>query len=195
MKRRLLLGLALGLAVAALYAARRPLQEAGFPLDPYVTALVAIPVVLLALRKISLADMGLAGVGRVGDGLFFVALLPGILYLRLRLMGIPFALAPFAFSLIIGSLAEEFFFRGYLQKDFEKSSNATTSFILTNALFTLVHVVKGYSALPSLVIFAIGLYFSFARHEKGGGSLVYPMAAHVLYNIVASSMPQAGSWF
>lgn len=192
MKRRLLLGLTLGLAVVALYAARRPLQEAGFPLDPYVAALIAIPVVLLVLRKISLADMGLMGLGRIGSGLFFTALLPGVLYLRLRLMGIPFELAPFVSPLVIGSLAEEFFFRGYLQNNFEKSSNATVSFILTNALFTLVHIVKGYSALPSLVIFAVGLYFSFARSEKGGGSLIYPMAAHVLYNIVTSSMPQVG---
>ncbi|MBI2640710.1 MAG: CPBP family intramembrane metalloprotease [Candidatus Sungbacteria bacterium] len=193
MKRRLWLGLALGLVVTALYIVRRPLQEVGVPFDPYVAALIAIPVVLLTLRKISLADMGIISLGSPAYGLFFVLLLPGILYLRLRLMGIPFELAPYASSLVIGSLAEEFFFRGYLQKDFEKDSNRAVSFILTNVLFTLVHIVKGYSLLPSLVIFVVGFYFSFARHEKGGGALVYPMAAHVLYNIVVSSMPRVGS--
>lgn len=183
-----MLGLIFGFAITALYVARRSLQEAGLPFDPYVAALIAIPIVLLALRKISLTDMGLAGIGRIGYGLFFVGLLPGILYLRFRFMGIPFELAPFIFPVIIGSLAEEFFFRGYLQGDFEKSSGVTVSFILTNALFALVHVVKGYSLLPSIMIFAIGIYFSSARHKTGGNSLIYPMAAHVLYNIVVSSM-------
>lgn len=190
-----MLGLALGFVVIVLYAARHSLREAGLPFDPYIAALIAIPVVLLAFRKISLTDMGLASIGHLGYGLFFVGLLPGILYLRFRLMGIPFELAPFVSALIIGSLAEEFFFRGYLQGDFEKSSGVTASFILTNALFALVHVVKGYGLLPSLIIFVIGLYFSFARHEKGGGALIYPMAAHVLYNVVVSSMPQAGNLF
>lgn len=188
MKKRFFLGVMLGLAVALIYALRRPLQEAGFPLDPYFTALIGIPIALLALRKISLADMGLANLGHPVYGLLFAFLLPGVLYLRLKLAGAPFQLAPFTTLLIIGSMAEEFFFRGYLQRDFEKSSNIATSFIMTNALFVLVHVVKGYSLLPSLMIFVIGLYFSFARHEKGGGSLVYSMAAHVLYNIVSSSM-------
>ena len=104
-------------------------------------------------------------------------------------MGKPFVLTEGATLLVIGSIAEEFFFRGYLQSQFEKSfDNTGLSFFLTNLLFMLVHFVKGYSLLPLSMIGLVGLYFSIARDKSGGDSLVYPAGAHSLYNLVASSI-------
>jgi len=53
----------------------------------------------------------------------------------------------------------------------------------------LVHVVKGYSLAPSLMIFIIGVYFSWGRHPKGGNSLIWSSIAHPLYNLVAITGP------
>lgn len=61
--------------------------------------------------------------------------------------------------LLIGSFAEEFFFRGYLQEDFKKRF--------------------GGNIWISLVI---------TKDEKGGNSLFYSMAAHGLYNLVVTSV-------
>lgn len=96
---------------------------------------------------------------------------------------------------ILGSWAEEFFFRGYLQEEFNKFLGKTFGFTVTNFFFMLVHVVKGYSLLSSLVIFAIGIYFSFTKDKEGGNSLVYSMGAHSFYNLIAASAVRVGRMF
>ena len=104
----------------------------------------------------------------------------------------PFAYAPFnAFPvmLLIGSFAEEFFFRGYLQEDFKKrfGGNIWLSLVITNLIFASVHLVKGYS-LPAVGITGlIGAYFGITKDKQGGNSLFYSMAAHGLYNLIAIS--------
>lgn len=159
---------------------------AGFPVDPYFVVLFAIPILLILAKKFSFADLGIR-LGKPLTGLFFVLLLPGILFLRYYLTGVGWAPSENLGSIVPGSVAEEFFFRGYLQEVLQKTLGAGFSFFLTNLLFALVHYIKGYSLVPTLVIGVIGFYFSLAKDQKqGGGSLAYPTISHILYNIVSS---------
>lgn len=180
--------------VTLAYAFRKSLQMAGFPIDPYAFFLFGLPLLLLFLKRISPSDMGFR-IGKPLYGLFFILLLPGILFLRFYFMGRPFILTEIPTMLIMLSIGEEFFFRGYLQSQFEKSFQSTgVSFFITNFLFMLIHFVKGYSIVGSLMTGIIGLYFSFAKDKSGGDSLIYSSVAHPLYNIVATSMQKASLW-
>ncbi len=92
--------------------------------------------------------------------------------------------------LLIGSFAEEFFFRGYLQEDFKKrfGGNIWISLVITNIIFASVHLVKGYSLPAAGITGLIGTYFGITKDEQGGNSLFYSMAAHGLYNLIAISV-------
>ncbi|MDO8503440.1 MAG: CPBP family intramembrane metalloprotease [bacterium] len=176
--------------VIAVYALRQPLQATGLmPFDPYYLVLFLLPILLILFKKFLFADLGFR-FGKPLMGIFFVFLLPVVLYFRLSLMGKPF-IAPgmFPLMLLIGSFAEEFFFRGYLQEDFKKrfGGNIWFSLAASNILFASVHLVKGYSLPVAGITGLIGVYFGIAKDEKGGNSLVYSMAAHGLYNLIAAS--------
>jgi len=180
----------LWLIVALVYAFRYQLNIV-LP-NSYIVSLFALPIILILLKKFSFSKLGFK-VGKPATGLFFMFLLPVILFLRFYFMGNNFRLTEFPLALILGSFAEEFFFRGYLQEEFKKSFGTYGSFAVTNILFALVHFVKGYSILGSLSTGLIGLYFSITKDEKqGGGSLFYSMGAHSLYNIVVSTMGKGG---
>ena len=181
----------LSAVVIATYALRRPIQATGLmPFDPYYLVLFLLPALLILFKKFFFADLGFR-VGKPLMGIFFVFLLPVVLYFRWSLTGKPFV-APsiFPLMLLIGSFAEEFFFRGYLQEDFKKrfGGNIWISLAASNILFALVHLVKGYSLPTAAMTGWVGVYFGFAKDEKGGNSLVYSMAAHGLYNLVATSV-------
>lgn len=94
------------------------------------------------------------------------------------------------FMLLVGSFAEEFFFRGYLQEDFKKrfGGNIWISLVITNIIFASVHLVKGYSLSAAAITGLIGVYFGTTKDEQGGNSLFYAMAAHGLYNLIATSV-------
>ena len=179
----------LWILVTTAYALRTPIQKTlGFAIDPYQLTLFGLPVLLIILGRFSFSDLGFR-VGRPLVGLFFVFLLPTVLFLRWYFMGVKFQFFAEGFpqALIIASIAEEFFFRGYLQEAFKKSFGTNTSFFLTNFLFALVHFVKGYSLPATTMTGLIGLYFSVAKDKQGGNSLIYSMSAHSLYNLVATS--------
>jgi len=174
--------------VAVIYTFRRSINSAGFPIDPYYSILFAIPILLILAKKFPFADLGIR-LGKPLTGLFFVLLLPGILFLRYYLTGANLVLPENLGILIPGSIAEEFFFRGYLQESLQKTLGTGYSFFLTNLLFALLHFIKGYSLAPTLVVGVIGFYFSLAKDQKqGGGSLIYPTISHILYNIVSSGV-------
>ncbi len=159
--------------------------------NSYVVTLFVLPTILIILKKFSFSKLGFR-VGKPATGLFFVFLLPLVLFLRFYFMGSRFSLTEFPLALILGSIAEEFFFRGYLQEEFKKSFGTNGSFAVTNILFALVHFVKGYSIVGSLSTGLIGLYFSVTKDKQGGDSLFYSMGAHSLYNIVVSTMGRGG---
>ncbi|MBI4015382.1 MAG: CPBP family intramembrane metalloprotease [Candidatus Aenigmarchaeota archaeon] len=175
--------------VTAAYAFRRPLEMLLFSIDPYVLLLVCIPVALLLLKKVSFSEIGLK-LGKPIYGIPLALFLPAILFIRFFFMGKSFVLTGDILPLIISSVAEEVFFRGYLQSQFDKSFNGNIglSFVLTNLLFAFVHLIKGYNILGVLSVGAVGLYFSFVKDKKGGDSLGYSAAAHSLYNIVNISL-------
>lgn len=89
--------------------------------------------------------------------------------------------------LLVGSFAEEFFFRGYLQEDFKKrfGGNIWISLVITNIIFASIHLVKGYSLASAAMTGLVGAYFGITKDQQGGNSLFYSMAAHGLYNLVA----------
>lgn len=153
------------------------------PIDLYYAALFVLPILLLVFRKISFVDLGFR-IGKPLTGLFFVFFLPAILFARFYFMGNSFGITDIYFPImvVIGSIAEEFFFRGYLQEQLRKSFGTKISIGIASFLFMLVHVAKGYSFFSSVIIFLVGSYFGFARSKEGGDSVIYPMGAHVLYN-------------
>ncbi len=176
--------------VVLTYALRQPLQATGLmPFDPYYTILIVLPILLILFKKFSLDALGFR-VGKPLAGLFFVFLLPTILFLRWTLMGkstMPFDTLPV--MLLVGAFAEEFFFRGYLQEDFKKrfGGNIWISLVITNLIFASVHLVKGYSLPTAGMTGLIGVYFGITKDKQGGNSLFYSMAAHGLYNLIAIS--------
>lgn len=186
-----LVPLLLSAVVVTTYALRRPLQMTGLmPFDPYYLILIVLPILLILLKKFSFDDLGFR-VGKPLVGIFFVFLLPVILYLRWSLMGKPIvAPAAFPLMLLIGSFAEEFFFRGYLQEDFKKrfGGNIWISLVLSNIIFASVHLVKGYSLPAAGVTGLIGAYFGITKDKQGGNSLFYSMATHGSYNLIAISV-------
>jgi len=184
-KKNLWLPIFLGFLASFVYGLRKIIPGSG---DLYFPYLYLIPLILIISGKLKVAEMGLK-IGRPLDGLFIAFLLPVILFLRYRFMGRVWFLTPGWQALVIGSVGEEVFFRGYLQGQFEKYSGANFSLIITNLFFMLVHVVKGYSLAPALMTFIIGIYFSYGRHPKGGNSLLWSSIAHPLYNLVAITGP------
>lgn len=175
----------LGFLVSLIYGLRKIDPQFG---SLYYPALYLLPLILVFIGKLRFGEMGFQ-IGKPLDGLFIVFLLPAILFLRYKFMNIPFFLTPAWPDLVVGSIGEEVFFRGYLQGQFNKSFHPNLSVILTNFFFMLVHLVKGYSLLSGLMTFIIGVYFSIGRDHRGGNSIFYGMAAHVLYNLVAITKP------
>lgn len=171
---------------SAVYAYRVTLNQ--FIPNAYVVFLFGWPVVLILLRQIKVADLGIRR-GNVGVGLFFAFLLPLILFLRYFLSGKEFILPSNLYILWIGSVAEEFFFRGYLQEEWRKRYGETAAIFLTSFFFALVHLVKGYTLLGTGVTFLLGLYFGVTKSSQGGNSLIYSVAAHSLYNTVVALVP------
>lgn len=185
-----LLPIGLSVLVIAAYGFRQYLQQSGLPIDPYYTVLFALPILLILFKKFSFVDLGFR-VGKPLVGIFFVFLLPVVLYFRWSLTGRPIvAPTTFPLMLLIGSFAEEFFFRGYLQEDFKKrfGGNIWIALVLSNILFALVHFVKGYSLAATAMTGLIGVYFGITKDEQGGNSLFYSMVAHGLYNLIAAAV-------
>lgn len=180
------LAIFLGLFISVVYGLRKLNPQLTFL---YFPTLYLLPAALLLLGKIRFSDLGFR-FGKPTNGLFIALLLPAILFLRYKFMGLGFQLIPGWQGLIYGSVGEELFFRGYLQEQFSRFFSSNISIALTNFFFMLVHVVKGYSLLPSLMIFIIGVYFSIGRDKRGGDSTIYSMIAHSLYNLVAVSIPK-----
>jgi len=92
-------------------------------------------------------------------------------------------LASLALSLTLGPLAEEVFFRGWLQRSLSGPS-AAAGLVATSALFAVFHAAYG-SWAELLGAFTAGLLFGWLRLRTG--SLVGPITAHALYNAVALS--------
>lgn len=152
----------------------------------YPLFLYSLPLLLVLLKKISFSDLGLK-TGNPLNGLFLAFLLPTVLFLRFKLMGSFFQLNLGYHYLLLTSVGEEFFFRGYLQEQFNQAWGENISLAATNLLFMLIHTAKGYSLINSLIIFIIGVYFSLARDKRAGDSTIYAMIAHSLYNLITTS--------
>ncbi len=79
--------------------------------------------------------------------------------------------------LVIGSITEEIFFRGYIQK---KTNITTASFI-----FAYFHII--YGSLTEVVgAFFLGLILGYAFEKRK--NLYAPTLAHLLYNLITVSI-------
>jgi membrane protease YdiL (CAAX protease family) len=73
-------------------------------------------------------------------------------------------------------LSEEFFFRGYLFRFLAQRAGFPTGFLVSSALFALVHLnLSGF-----LVYLAVGCMFALVYSRTA--SLLAPISAHVVYN-------------
>ncbi len=118
------------------------------------------------IKKESLNDIGLTTKG------WFIALLVGIIFAALSVPGqvmhktILFpAFDKFIYitiALIMSTLFEELFFRGFLQTRFEKAFGIIPAIILSGAAFSLYHL--GYPKFRSvellLTLFLVGIFFA-----------------------------------
>jgi membrane protease YdiL (CAAX protease family) len=184
-KTSLLLPIFLGFFICLIYGLRKfdpTLRQLYFP------ALYLIPTALIFAGNIKLSEMGFR-IGKPLDGLLVAFLLPTVLFTRYKLMGLTMGISPGWQSVVLGSVGEEVFFRGYLQGQFNKFFGPNVSILITNSFFMLVHVVKGYSLTTALMTFAIGAYFSFGRDKRGGDSALWGAIAHPLYNLIAANAP------
>lgn len=80
-------------------------------------------------------------------------------------------------AVLLGPLAEELVFRGYLYGAAKQALGAGKALLLTSALFGLIHGVQ--YAVP---IALLGLLFGWLRERSGG--LAAPILAHVLHNSI-----------
>lgn len=86
---------------------------------------------------------------------------------------------------VLGPIAEEVLYRGYVQDQLAKVTRGPAAVILQAALFALYHIpVRG---IDSLVVFGLGLILGFWRQWKR--CLLPLILVHVLVNGVASIPP------
>lgn len=88
-------------------------------------------------------------------------------------------LAIIAFGALVGPVAEEVLFRGFLQPALRDIMGNVKAILLTSFLFAMVH----FNAYIFLQIFILGLLLGYL-YEKTG-TLVAPITVHVLHNSVS----------
>ncbi len=95
----------------------------------------------------------------------------------IRLLGTAF------FMVIVGAIAEELIFRGYLLRTIYSYTNSTIiSILLSSILFAAVHIGKNYDDTYSLVsIFITGVILSIIVVKTGSLKLV--VIIHILHNL------------
>lgn len=84
---------------------------------------------------------------------------------------------------LIYPFAEELFFRGFLLGFITRKAGALAGIVVTALLFTALHSLSAGGWMGPLLLFTDGAYFAFARLRSG--SLLLPLAFHVLGNSVA----------
>ncbi len=96
----------------------------------------------------------------------------------------PYAIVVIAiFSVTLGPLFEELFFRGFLYGVLRRPFGVSTAIVGTAVPFGLVHAVQyGYSWASILLIFAVGVVLAAVREKKQ--SLAASFLVHAAYNSV-----------
>jgi len=85
------------------------------------------------------------------------------------------------FSVTIGPLIEELFFRGFLYPVLRRSIGVSAAILATALPFALMHAAQyGYSWASVLLIFVLGVVLTGVRERKN--SLAAPFLIHVAYN-------------
>ncbi|MCL2481206.1 MAG: CPBP family intramembrane metalloprotease, partial [Spirochaetaceae bacterium] len=79
---------------------------------------------------------------------------------------------------IITGYREELFFRAYIIKFFEKTTNKTALTLLISAMFAICHISQGFGAIIVSFINSMLLCFIFFRHRN----IHINAISHALYN-------------
>jgi len=91
---------------------------------------------------------------------------------------------------VIAPIAEEFFFRGFVQTMLGNVfAGRWTPIVLTAAAFGLVHYPQPH-AVPALILLAILIGYAYERT----GSLVAPILIHALFNLKTLLWEAIGGW-
>ena len=87
-------------------------------------------------------------------------------------------------AVLLGPLAEEVLFRGWMYTSLRAGFGVPVAVLVTSVLFALAHWESTH--LYALAVFPVGLALAFVRERTGGiaGSFVF----HACYNGVASVM-------
>ncbi len=92
----------------------------------------------------------------------------------------PLSFAAIAFGIaLVTPVAEEFLFRGFIQRIFQRNMPAGLAIVLSSALFAAAHF--DLSALPAAALLGGAYGYLFYRT----GNLFYPILGHVLFNLVS----------
>ncbi len=83
------------------------------------------------------------------------------------------------FGVLVGPVAEEILFRGFLQPVLKDIMGGTKAILLTSLLFALVH----FNLYILLQIFILGVLLGYLYEDTG--TLVAPVTVHVLHNSVS----------
>jgi len=85
---------------------------------------------------------------------------------------------------VFGPIFEEVFFRGFLFKGLEKSIGGHMTVISTAVIFALMHAGQYPLAVVAAIV-PMGLVFGYARMYSG--SLLIPIALHIINNLIATA--------
>jgi membrane protease YdiL (CAAX protease family) len=156
--------------------------------------ILVFPMVLVANHQESLHSLGLVP-GKWKSGIlsaiavYALALL--IYWFFYQSFNLPTVNHQLIAAVVWGPVAEELFFRGYMQPKLEEGEGKWTGLILSALLFGISHAPRIFlrQAAPVWLIpeaFVIGVVFGIIRDRTG--SIFYTSLAHAGYNLIVSSL-------
>jgi len=95
---------------------------------------------------------------------------------------------PFFLAVLIAPITEEIFFRGFLLERFSKKLSEEIAIVIVALLFMIVHIPKlaigVYDPVNMIFVFVLGYLYGVSY--LFGGSLIYPIVFHALWNLSVS---------
>jgi membrane protease YdiL (CAAX protease family) len=154
----------------------------------YHTLLLAFPVWLMRVDRANIRELGLVR-GEWQSGLTLAITITVLAFIRIWArtgLALPAPDVALALTIIYSPVAEELFFRGYMQPKLESRFGRWLGLVITAVLFTIIHLPKVLltplvGPLDLIAFFVLGVIFGYVRDV--GKSVYYPTLCHVGYNL------------
>ena len=169
-----------------------PKLEIWIPSYIYHVLMIVFPLALILFGWENRSSLGLVN-GRWKFGVIasvmVIALSFFLNWIFYRHFSFPTINHIFFATVIWGPIAEELFFRGYLQPKFKPVTGKWLGLTITALLFGISHLPRIFlrEAAPLILLpeaFALGIVFGFIRDKTG--STYYGMVCHMAYNLIVS---------